>query len=246
MTRTIGSLKGGVRKDLGLATRRRVLDALPLDGSRIRSQDLFAEFSKRGIPKMTALPALKWAVQEGAVLVSTDLVKGRPGVFYRLAVEWLFPVSRENLATLMGHEGQWPQLFHEGAKGFRSRANLERFLNDHLNLLLQTLAFGILNARAAPSQEEAKHRTELLMDYAIRRWASEIAEVMWVTRERSNEPFLKALRRVRLILPRTETLRIGESTRDETVSLGAQSAQGKRPGKSARAAHRGLEAAHRS
>ena len=174
---------------------------------------------------MTALPALKRGVQEGAVLVSTDLVDGRPGVFYRLAVEWLFPVSRENLAALMGHEGQWPQLFHEGAKGFRSQTDLEDFLRSHMELLLDTLAFGILNARAAPSQEEARHRTELLVDYAIRRWASELAEVVWVTRERSNEPFLKALRGVHLVSKRMRTVRIeNEGTEDPSTSAREQAA----------------------
>jgi hypothetical protein len=179
-----------------------------LDGSPIRAKDLFDALEKLEpkIGKTTALPALKRAIQEKVVLESSALVDGQPAKFYRLAVEPRF--FGQNIPALLGLEAQWPQLFQEGAKGCRTRADLERFLKEQLNLLLAILSYRILDARAAKSQEEAKYHTELLLDYVIRRWASRLAEVMWVTRDRSGEPFLKALRNVRLISRRTETVRI--------------------------------------
>jgi len=169
-----------------------LLDYLPLDGRKIRTEALFARAEKRGISRATVAKYLRIWEKKGLVQRSVAIVDDRPAVFYRLALDYLWPGPRKGLYQVLGDEDEWAELFRRREKGYRTREDLERFLRIQDAVLWIALGDLLTQAAETGSRDGARERAEIAVDYMLRRWIVSLAEVMWLRRKDSTRALLRA------------------------------------------------------
>ena len=191
-----------LRRARGLAMEREILDWLPLNGSPIRSEDLFAKAEEKRISRNTVLRVLKKAQSEFLVIRHEEIVGGRLAVFYGLNVSMLMPFDREALLELLGREGEWTSLARKQRGPFRTKKGLEWYLRGNFTLLVLALDEILLRAADVDKEEAARVLTEVAVDHLLRRWLKELASVMFVRRPSSKaalqnvaKPLLKVVDR---------------------------------------------------
>jgi DNA-binding Lrp family transcriptional regulator len=165
--------------------------SLPLDGREIRAEDLFDHAEELHVSSATLAKYLRIWEKKGLVQRSAAIIEDRPAIFYRLALDKLWPGARKNLYRVLGYEDEWADLFRRREEGFRTRADLERFLRIQDAVLWVVLFDLLTQAAETGSQDEARERAETVVDYVLRRWIASLAEVMWVRRKDSASALLR-------------------------------------------------------
>lgn len=188
------AVNSDARRARGLAMEHEILAWLPLNGSPIRSEDLFAKAEKKRISRNTVLRVLKKAQSELLVIRHEEIVGGRLAVFYGLNILRLLPFDREALLELLGREGEWTSLARKQRGPFRTKKGLEWYLRSNFTLLVVALDEILLRAADVDKEDAAEVLTEGAVDHLLRRWLNELASVMFVCRPNSKVALQKAAR----------------------------------------------------
>ncbi len=190
------------RSARGMGMARKILEWLPLDGTPIRSEEIFEKAAQNGVARTTVLRHLREAEDRLMVLRYSRIVGGRPAVFYGLASENLLPFPKGSLQEILGLEGEWSDLFARGRPNFRTRKDLEWFLRSQTCLLVVALQEILARAPDAPSRQGARLLTEIAVDHIIRRWLEAISEVMWVRQGYSRQSLVRAMQPLLAVVDR--------------------------------------------
>jgi hypothetical protein len=157
---------------------RRVLGWLPLDGSAVRTKDLFRRAAHERIAKTTVLRHLKEARRKRTVLSHREIANGRSVVTYRLALDSMFPYG-DILTRLLTPEDATPEGRPGGLFVPSRPEDFVTFIEQHTDLLILCLDRLLEEVMGLPTERGARARALFFADYVLPQWLAWLAVAAW-------------------------------------------------------------------